>query len=114
MPTTSFSVTVANMTGQAPGYVQSDGFFSPIVLGVPSGTTAAHSLGAARFPYGSADTVTVGITAHAGGGQANAVPLTTTINIVSTAAAAADSVLLPVSAVIGQTIMVRNAAATNA
>src|ERR1700743_543247 len=104
MPTTSFSITVANMTGQQPGYVQSDGFFSPIVLGVPSGTAAAHSLGAARFPYGLADTVTVGITAHAGGGQANAVPLTTTMNVVSTAAAGAGRVLFPASADIRPTV----------
>jgi hypothetical protein len=36
-----------------------------------------------------------GVTAHAGGGQANAVQLTETNNIVSTVATTADSVLIP-------------------
>lgn len=53
MPTSSFSVAVANTTGQALGRVQADGFFSPITLGSPSSpTTGGHSLGPAQFPYG--------------------------------------------------------------
>lgn len=52
MPTSSVSVTVANATGQNLGYMQADGFYSPVVLGVPSGTATPHSLGPAQFPYG--------------------------------------------------------------
>lgn len=53
-----------------------------------------------------------GITAHSGGGQANATPLPAMINRVTTVAAAGDSVLLP-AAVPGLQIMVVNATATN-
>ena len=51
MPTTSFSNTVASPTGQALGRVQADGFYSPVVLGVPSGTATPHSQGPAQFPF---------------------------------------------------------------
>jgi hypothetical protein len=52
------------------------------------------------------------ITAHAGGGQGSATPLTTMINRVSTVASAGDSVVLP-AFVLGLQIYVANAAATN-
>lgn len=52
------------------------------------------------------------ITAHAGGGQGSAVPLTTVISRVTTVATAADSVVLPVSAT-GMVLTVSNAAAAN-
>lgn len=52
MPTTSVSNTVASPTGQSLGYMQADGFYSPLVLGVPSGTATPHSLGPAQFPFG--------------------------------------------------------------
>lgn len=50
------------------------------------------------------------ITAHAGGGQANATALTTTINRVATVATAADSVKLPTSAA-GMVVTVINSGA---
>jgi hypothetical protein len=53
------------------------------------------------------ESVTDGITAHSGGGQASAVPLTTEINRITTVAALGDSVLLPLS-VAGLTIIVIN------
>lgn len=52
------------------------------------------------------------ITAHAGGGQAGAVPLTTTVNRVTTVGTAADSVLLP-AAKAGLFCVVSNMAALN-
>ena len=52
----------------------------------------------------------VPITAHPGGGQANAVPLVKGINQIGTVATAADSVQLPVAAV-GALILVVNSAA---
>ena len=58
-------------------------------------------------------TYTAAITATAGGGRANAVPLVNMVNQVTTVATAADSVALP-PAYGGQTIVVVNAAATNA
>lgn len=54
-----------------------------------------------------------GLTAHAGGGQANALALTAAINRVATVATAADSVALP-PAVGGQIVIVSNSAASNA
>ena len=52
------------------------------------------------------------ITAHAGGGQGSATPLTAMINRVTTVATANDSVLLPVSAN-GMSLTVINATASN-
>lgn len=71
------------------------------------GTAVGYSAG-----Y-STQTALNGITAHSGGGQTNATPLTAMINRVTTVAAAADSVLLPASAP-GMEITVVNATATNA
>lgn len=55
---------------------------------------------------------TAGLTAHAGGGQANALPLTTTINRVDTVATTADSVLLP-NSVPGAFLVVNNSGANS-
>lgn len=54
-----------------------------------------------------------GLTAHAGGGQGSATPLTAMLNRVTTVGTAADSVILPASAN-GLQIVVINAAAANA
>ena len=62
---------------------------------------------------GGGYTYAAGLTATAGGGRANALPLTAGINRVSTVATAADSVALP-PAYGGQVVIVVNAAATNA
>lgn len=53
-----------------------------------------------------------GITAFAGGGQANAVPLTATYNRVTTVASAADSVKLP-AALAGSRVVVFNKGANS-
>ncbi len=53
-----------------------------------------------------------GLTAHAGGGQGSATPLTAMLNRVPNVGTAADSVLLPVSAA-GMQITVTNAHASN-
>lgn len=129
MPTSSFSNSVASMTGQAPGYIQSDGFFSPIVLGSPTGTTSPHSKGPAQFPFGLMMTAgsfqslssSIGLTAHASGGQANALLLTSQFNTVTTVGTAADSVKLPatsagsatVASTIGEFVIIQNATATS-
>jgi hypothetical protein len=55
---------------------------------------------------------TDGLTAHAGGGQANATPITTQMARFTTVATAADSAVLP-SAVPGMSYTVSNAAAAN-
>lgn len=52
------------------------------------------------------------LTAHAGGGQGSALPVTAEINQVTTVASAGDSVVLPAAAA-GIQIMVANAAAVN-
>lgn len=53
-------------------------------------------------------TVTAGITAHAGGTQAAGVPLTAKTNIVSVCATGGDSVVLPLAALGLNDIVVRN------
>jgi hypothetical protein len=58
--------------------------------------------------YGNASNVN-GLTAHAGGGQTNATPLTAAINRVTVVATAADSVLLP-NATPGSSVTAINAA----
>lgn len=58
------------------------------------------------------DSVTNSITAYAGGGQANATVLVSSINRVTTVASAADSVKLP-AATVGARVDVINATATN-
>lgn len=80
---------------------------------------------AAVGDFGSASTVgnlivgglvklsaTDAITAGAGGGQSNAVALTTAINNITTVTTAADSVKLP-AAVAGLVVFVTNSAASN-
>lgn len=61
----------------------------------------------------SSITTTTGITAYAGGGQANATALTTTHNVIGTVATGADSVKLP-AAVVGRVIFVANIGANSA
>jgi hypothetical protein len=73
----------------------------------PIGNAIAKNLHVMRLVYESA---TDNITAFAGGGQANAAPLNSEINRVTTVATAGDSVLLPPSKA-GLTIFVINGAA---
>ena len=101
---------------------------------VNSASTSAHNLGlgTADSPTFAALTITGAIaaaswattglnteshvsalTAYAGGGQASALALTKAINRVTIVASAGDSVKLPAS-VAGQSVVVINAAATNA
>jgi hypothetical protein len=70
-----------------------------------TGTTTANFL--------TGSTVT-GITAHAGGGQADATVLTAANNYISVCATAADSVVLPSAAPVGAEVFVRNDGAKNA
>jgi hypothetical protein len=53
-----------------------------------------------------------GLTAHAGGGQANGVAITASMTQFTTVATAADSATLPL-AVVGMSLVIINAAATN-
>jgi hypothetical protein len=55
----------------------------------------------------SVQSVSLAITAHSGGGQANAVPITTKVAYVTTVAADHDSVVLP-AAVVGLSITILN------
>jgi hypothetical protein len=73
-----------------------------------AGIDPADISGALRDFTGS----TTGITARAGGGQANATALTTAFNNVTTVGTAGDSVRLP-TARAGATIIVTNATATS-
>jgi hypothetical protein len=96
-------------------------------------TTADGSLGAAAPTFSTADSlqvingwcsfakpiqasVTTGITAAAGGGQANAVALTSQFNVLSTVGTAADSVLLPAlnANFVGARVIVKNGGANSA
>jgi hypothetical protein len=75
-------------------------------------TTNTTGLIAGIIPEGSDFTYTDSITAHAGGTQAGAVALTTTMNRVSVVASTADSVALPLAAGGGFCIVINDA--TNA
>lgn len=80
----------------------------------PAGSPDSGALPLANFLAGTAAgiTPTIGLTAHAGGGQANALPLANAMNEVSTVATAADSVSLPL-ANDGLVVYLRNASATS-
>lgn len=86
-----------------------------VVLYICAGTGRWYSNGIGTGFAGQYPTVsfTDALTAHAGGGQAAALQLTTVMNRVTTVATAADSVRLPASAG-GMQITVINAAAANA
>lgn len=75
-----------------------------------TGTASSYS-----SPGSNAQTLTpvsLALTAHAGGGQTNALALTSLYNEITTVGTAADSVKLPLAAV-GLAIVVANAAASN-
>jgi hypothetical protein len=101
------------------GTVQADGFTSPTAAGAP-GQAAGPALfpagltlpAAVAIPTGALSTVTDALTAHAGGGQANALLLPSRYNRVTTVASAADSVKLQ-PGVPGLVQTVRNDAVTN-
>jgi len=83
---------------------------SPTTTNFPNGIRAgSNSSGlindGAIFVPGSTGT---GITAHAGGGQANATLLTTQFNRIDTVATIADSVKLPAPSYIGQEVEIVN------
>jgi len=75
----------------------------------PRQTVDASDISGALRDFSSTHT---GITAHAGGGQANAVPLTAAFNRVTTVATGGDSVRLPVARV-GATVAVFNRGAAS-
>lgn len=77
--------------------------------------TATTSMTAPSFISSALNKISAAnaLTAHSGGGQGSALALTKAINRITTVAAAADSVKLP-AAVAGLSVVVTNAAATNA
>jgi hypothetical protein len=94
-------------------YVQCKGLIvgtNPAITDANQGTNLATN--PIPTPGFFTTTTTDNITAHAGGGQANATPLTTSLNRVTTVASAGDSVVLPASFA-GAEITVINAAAAN-
>lgn len=116
MPTSSVSVTTPSANAaNATGYMQADGFSSPVQPGAPVGTNGVHSNGPARLPFGTLDSVSTGLTAHAGGGQTSALALTSTVNIVTVVGTAADSVKLPATSAntVGRQIWITNTSATS-
>lgn len=82
MGTTSVSIAVANVTGQDLGYMQADGFTSPVTLGAPlNSATGGHSKGPALMPFGSK--MTAAVVAAAGATAGNATPITAQVVKVS-------------------------------
>lgn len=94
------------------GYVIADGFAGPSTSNNPNAPAYSSPSfpGGLTLPTSAVDTTTDNITAHAGGGKANATALTTTYNRVTTVATTADSVLL-YPAVKGQFIAIMNTGA---
>lgn len=97
MPTSSVSVTTASAT-QATGYMQADGFSSPVTAGVPLASTGLHSNGPANHPFGLNLTGLLNATATtiaaAGATQGGATAITSTVVYV-TATASTEGVSLP-------------------
>lgn len=85
------------------------GDYTTVTAGTGGVTASGDVKSSSGYVYGSAAT---GLTAHAGGGQTDALLLTKQINHVTTVATAADSVKLPVS-VAGMVVHVVNGAAAN-
>lgn len=90
MPTTSFSVTTP-AAADATGYVQSDGFVSPVAPGVITGTDGQHSKGPAKFPFGLGLT---GATVAAAGASAGNATTVTAALIKVTATASTEGIKL--------------------
>jgi hypothetical protein len=80
-------------------------FFNPAT----GNTVLTFSVAAGGFPV---EATSDGLTAHAGGGQANGLLLTSQNNRVSTVATTADSVVLP-PAIAGLTVTVMNSGANS-
>lgn len=86
---------------QGDGYIRADGFSGPA-----TGAGITPKALPATFPNGIAATAgtflalstSSGLTAHASGGQTNALLLTSQLNVVTTVANANDSLKLPVTA----------------
>lgn len=94
MATTSVSVTIAAAAAatQANGYMQADGFSSPVTLGQPlSSTTGGHSNGPARHPFGLS--MLTAVVAAAGASAGNAVPITAQV-VKVTASTSTEGVIL--------------------
>ena len=105
---------VAARVTNAPGSLQRIGFATAIAANPSStGNVLLIPVSDAAGSKFLIESVTTGITAHAGGGKASATPLTTQRNYVSVCATTADSVLLPPSAV-GLEVEVFNAGAAAA
>lgn len=75
-------------------------------------TVQSGSTSDAGFGVNLLESAATGLTAHSGGTQAAALPLTKDINIITAVAAGADSVALPLG-VTGMAITVSNQTATN-
>lgn len=121
------TVTVQAPVGIYPGtYYGADGIAYPIggtgqitiptsilVAALNAGFSVISAPAMTITPGLIAESSSAALTAHAGGGQANATPLPNEINIVGTVATAGDSVVLPSIAALpagqGLTIMVVNA-----
>lgn len=83
------------------------GDFASLAVTGAATISGDHTIGGFE-QYSAAD----GLTAYAGGGQANALQLTKGVNRISTVATAADSVKLPAS-VPGRIVWITNGAASN-
>jgi hypothetical protein len=88
-----------------------DAAFLVNVLSITAGVVVVSSIGSSIAPFEVTGNFLVspsqtGITAHAGGGQASATPLTYQVNNVTTVATAGDSVALPASLVSGSSLSV--------
>jgi hypothetical protein len=88
-----------------------DAAFLCNVLSITNGVVVVSSIGSSIAPFEITGNFLVSpsqtnITAHAGGGQASATPLTYQVNNVTTVATAGDSVALPASLVTGSSLSV--------
>lgn len=107
-----YPVTSAQFDNVTTTYVDivADGSLGAAAPSVNTASSRQTIGGSILFSNPTQYLITTGITAHSGGGQTLAVPLTTEYNVVATVAGGGDSVLLPAisSGFLGEKITVRN------
>lgn len=110
---TGAAMQLAMLQGGTYYYTNAAAIPQNILIEASNGCELEYAFGTAPSLTFNPFSVVVGLVAKAGGGQALATPLTGSINRISTAATAGDSVLLPVADVLGKPVTVFNAGAAS-
>ena len=115
LPTNSTAgfIHLGNMAGQPTGTPVSSTQGMPIVADTTNANLWAYNSSiwkGVHFLNIQPTYMTINITAHAGGGQGSATALTSQINIITTVATTADSVILPAAASLSEIVVINRGA----